>query len=636
MPALMSRSVSLLGATLALAVLVAPASAADTPFTARFSETVRGDISAVGNTLMTCSSAATNCTAAQNRTASGSALNNNSYTMGRVDVDGDASTFDSSSATVALPAGSTVEWAGLYWAADTTAGALGTAAPTPSSRGTVRFKVGADAYQTISASASDVIGSTTQPNRYRAFRDVTSLLPATGSGTYTVANVQAGTGADRFAGWALFIAYREPSQALRRLNVYDGLGTVDSSHTFTTTIAPFHTPVAGPVTTRSGLLTFEGDAGLATETARFNGQVLTDALNPASNPMNSTIGSGGALLTAKSPNYANQLGVDLDTFTNAGALGNDQTSASLAFSSTNEYFMPAAFFLVSDEGAPISSGAPEADGLARDGDTLTADPGSWNGTGPLTYEYQWQRCDASGANCTDIVGATQSTYVPGSGDIGSTIRVIVTASNDAGESAPATSGPTAVVLPAAPSNATPPSIGGTAAQGQTLTADPGTWTGAGPVTHDYQWQRCDADGNNCVDIPGATGPTYTPGADDAGHTVRVVVTATNSGGSTTTATPPTAIVPAVSDPGSGGGSGGQTDPGNGGGNGNGGQSDPGNGGGQNGGGQTDPAIQVLGTTVGDPLSEASCQQLVGGAKYRRVKLAASARCACAPTRPGRP
>ena len=42
-----------------------------------------------------------------------------------VDVDADATTFDSSSATVALPAGSTVLWAGLYWAGDTTAGTGG-------------------------------------------------------------------------------------------------------------------------------------------------------------------------------------------------------------------------------------------------------------------------------------------------------------------------------------------------------------------------------------------------------------------------------------------------------------------------------------------------------------------------------
>ena len=105
-----------------------------------------------------------------------------------------------------------------------------------------------------------------------------------------MANVQAGTGNDRFAGWALFIAYRDNAQAVRGLHVYDGLGTVDATHTFQTTVAPFHTPVSpAPVTTKVGLLTFEGDAGLATETATFNNVALTDALNPVNNAMNSTI-----------------------------------------------------------------------------------------------------------------------------------------------------------------------------------------------------------------------------------------------------------------------------------------------------------------------------------------------------------
>ena len=57
------------------------------------------------------------------------------------------------------------------------------------------------------------------------------------------------------------------------------------------------------------------------------------------------------------PDYANQLGMDLDVFANPGALANDQSAATLAFSSTNEYFMPSAFFLVSDEGPATSTGA---------------------------------------------------------------------------------------------------------------------------------------------------------------------------------------------------------------------------------------------------------------------------------------
>jgi hypothetical protein len=334
------------------------------------------------------------------------------------------------------------------------------------------------------------------------------------------------------------------------------------------------------VTTKAGLLSFEGDASLATETATFNGHALTDALNPTNNAMNSTIESGGVNFADKLPNYANQLGMDLDVFTNnPGALANDQSSALLAFTSTNEYFMPSAFFLVSDEGAATSTGAgptitlPAGD-VAHDAQTLSASPGAWNGTGQLTYSYQWQQCDANGTNCHDIAGATNSTFTPDAANVGGTVRVVVTATNDAGTSAPVASAPIAIRASAARVNTAAPVLSGPPAQGQAITAAPGSWSGGG-TTYSYQWQRCDASGAHCADISGSTGSTYARGANDVGHTVRAVVTATNDAGSTSRATAPSAVV----------------------------------------------AAAELGAVPGSLLGATSCQQLVGGAKYRRVALA---------------
>ena len=62
--------------------------------------------------------------------------------------------------------------------------------------------------------------------------------------------------------------------------------------------------------------------------------------------------------------------------------------------------MPSALFLVSDEGPAANTAGPTVGGLARDGSTLTADPGTWNGTPTITYDYQWQRCDAAGATAS--------------------------------------------------------------------------------------------------------------------------------------------------------------------------------------------------------------------------------------------
>ena len=166
--------------------------------------------------------------------------------------------------------------------------------------------------------------STGKPTRYRAFANVTPLLPAAGNATYTVADVQAGRGDDRFAGWSLVVANRDPTEGFHRVSVYDGLGTVDATHTFSTAILPFYTPESGSVATKTGLLAFEGDAGIIGETATFNGTDLTDAINGPGNLMNSTMARDGTLFAAKNPNYDNLQGTDIDVWNNTGLLANHQ------------------------------------------------------------------------------------------------------------------------------------------------------------------------------------------------------------------------------------------------------------------------------------------------------------------------
>ena len=414
---------------------------------------------------------------------------------------------------------------------------------------------------------------------------------------------------------------------------------------------------------------------------------------------------------------------------------------------------------------PTNVTPPTISGIAQDGQVLTADEGVWTGTLPLTYSYQWQRCNASGTACVSVAGATAKTYAVTPGDVGSTLTVRVIASNDAGSryaasiladsprsywragdtggtlvdqqnvasgvyvgnpqqgagalltgdldpavtlngssqyleipadpawtpsggfsieilvrpstlpvnrtiwavqsgsftgwwlntgqtgvvrmfigdgsawrldsSGPvlqpgethhlvatydgtfarlyvdgalsstgpsvsmasnagsntmrlgsassfigqywpgtldepsfypavltpgevqkhyevsstgssATSAPTGVVVASAPANSAPPSISGTAAVGQTLTASAGSWTGTPPITYAYQWRRCDSSGGNCADIASATASTYALVSADQAATIRVRVTASNSAGSSFADSAQTAVVAAQS------------------------------------------------------------------------------------------
>ena len=196
----------------------------------------------------------------------------------------------------------------------------------------------------------------------------------------------------------------------------------------------------------------------------------------------------------------------------------------------------------STKSAPSNTSSPTISGTAQEGQTLKADPGTWSGSTPIDYSYQWRRCGSGGGNCRNISGATDSIYTLLSADVGHRLRVLVTAVNGDGAST-ATSAATGVVEkapPAAPKNTKEPSISGTPQQDSTLTANPGSWSGSG-IQFSYRWRRCDTKGGDCANAS-VTSQTYVLGADDVGHTMRVLVTASNSNGSSAASSNATAVV----------------------------------------------------------------------------------------------
>jgi len=81
---------------------------------------------------------------------------------------------------------------------------------------------------------------------------------------------------------------------------------------------------------------------------------------------------------------------------------------------------------------PSDVSAPAISGVLAVGKLLTASEGTWKGTTPITYTYQWQDCGVLGTSCQNILGALESVFKLELADLGLTFRVVVTAKNVAG------------------------------------------------------------------------------------------------------------------------------------------------------------------------------------------------------------
>lgn len=390
--------VATLAAT-ALSIVIAPSTAfAQRNFAPRFSTQARGRTTVFGNPVTTCSTtvgtrAGICASTRQNTTGSGTDFTNNGYWMDYVDIDSDATTFNSSSVTYNFPTGNpgfNVVWAGLYWAGDTSAGSTSSTVPAgvpavdPSKRNEIMFRTpGSSTYQTITANTVDTIG----PTRYSAFANVTSLVQQGGSGTYFGANIQTGKGRDRYGGWALIVVYQDDTEILRSMTVFDGFIQV-GNNVVDTTISGFLTPNAGPFEAAFGAFISEGDVGFQGDQFLIDGDGansdgdaidqpfvnIGDANSPTNNFFNSSaslfetqIGTNTTVNTpdgktlgpiTRNPDYPNLLAMDIDIVeakdaANNAVIQNNATEAGLRFTSSGDFYYPTAFFFSVEVFQPV-------------------------------------------------------------------------------------------------------------------------------------------------------------------------------------------------------------------------------------------------------------------------------------------
>ena len=181
----------------------------------------------------------------------------------------------------------------------------------------------------------------------------------------------------------------------------------------------------------------------------------------------------------------------------------------------------------------LATGLPIIDGIARVGETLTADVTSIadeDGLENAEYTHQWTRNDGSGD--TSIQDATGSSYTLVKADEGRTVKVTVSFTDAEGNEETLTSDPTGAVAAKLNTRATgAPIIDGIARVGETLTADTSGIDdddGLDNAAFTYQWIR--NDGTDDTEIADATDADYTLTEDDEGKTIKVKVSFTDDEG----------------------------------------------------------------------------------------------------------
>jgi uncharacterized repeat protein (TIGR01451 family) len=367
-----------------------------------FSLNLRGNFGFAANTLLTCQA---NLNANDTEQSACLTASNNELNMQNVNVDPGGGRFNSSRATLTLPEGARVVQAYLYWGADLAAGIPPTSgprtpAPAPAPGGATPWdpesnpggenrawtqalmRAGSGgAYELIDARAAGRDGAwqgiaswyaDPTDERYFGFTyqvraNVTQDLRAaletatrrrTRSGQaervlpVTVANVQAGTGGNRHAGWTLMVAYELPSAAWRNLTLFDGFAYVQVQGGEQRVVGPlrftgFRTPAGGAVQAHAATWTYEGDRGITGDYLTLGRlsqdcteqQRMSDAVNPANNFFNGTISAAGAHVAGRTPAFENQLGFDRDRpSVPEGVIPNDAHGASACLGTSGDTY----------------------------------------------------------------------------------------------------------------------------------------------------------------------------------------------------------------------------------------------------------------------------------------------------------
>ncbi|MEJ2488727.1 MAG: PA14 domain-containing protein [Sulfurovaceae bacterium] len=362
-----------------------PAPTPPSDFNLRYKANLMGNMKVIGNTVLCPRNWRGQC-------ITNTSQRNDAVNLRYVDIDSDATTFNSSSATFEdsaispdsdNPQPARIVWAGLYWsgylhtyeAADGTQSQFTNLTSNTNTvtnainNHTIQFRAGNDTYNIVNNNGDKVLGFSQFVNftqyksfNYACFADVTNLLkdkdPVT---TYSVANVPSmegqtnrgsiGDGLGNSGAWSLVIIYENTSvgEKTRNVSVFDGFSVIDGSNSRTITVNGFLTPSSGSVDSTLSVFANEGDQNIAGD--RFiltnldgdnAGQNVT--LKNATNAINNFFDSSITGVPTRTPNLVNNQGIDIHTEQMGedgyNIMANNQTAVSIQFTTTGDVYYP--------------------------------------------------------------------------------------------------------------------------------------------------------------------------------------------------------------------------------------------------------------------------------------------------------
>ena len=353
-----------------------PANSAElAPFSSIFSANLTGSFTLTGNTNQSCSTAlgdsSASCSGARNFSGQLMDLNNDSQVMRDVKVpmgDIEASQiFNSSANEIAVPTGSTISKAVLFWFGTLEvpdSSQFGIAPLNEAKRGTVLLAGPADNCSGAAISSCEVDGAVATESLgagengfYVGHADVTQKIAddystawtkATGhlSALYSVGNIQGAQGIGTSSGWSLVVVFANPNQDLQHIEIKSGLALVAPRSAHNIEFSEFDSPLVGDISSSVGVVGIDGDAGTIGDSLSIRGSSITSLAanfsNPSNNVMNSSIsldGQRSEYLSGESLGRSkNTFGVEADRYTLVNALEHGANSVRMSFTTSADSF----------------------------------------------------------------------------------------------------------------------------------------------------------------------------------------------------------------------------------------------------------------------------------------------------------